>query len=117
MSAAVAATGAKIDLDKIAEGIEFVHNRYTKTRGTPALLKLMCSNCNTFVAFYQKDGRGKLLRLYRDRIHYPIGISSKEHLVCQVCSQVLGTSMIYQLEQRPAFHLKHGSVIHTKVKQ
>lgn len=102
------------NIHEAAQEVKFIQNRFTRSRGQPTLLRLTCALCNSFVALYQKDGKGRLLRLYRDRIHFPKELAEEDQLVCSVCSSVLGTSMIYKQEDRPAFRLKPGSIEQTK---
>lgn len=84
-------------------------DKYRRARGGHSrLLDLSCSKCGTHVAYYQKDGPGILKRMYVDRI-----IDSKvsqKNLECPKCKELLGVSMIYKKENRPAIRLFEGSV-------
>ncbi len=70
---------------------------------------------------YQKDGKGKLLRTYLDRILAPNSLTTllkqcnfaqknkQMQLKCPKCNQTIGLPMIYQPENRPAFRMIYGS--------
>ena len=69
---------------------------------------------------YQKDGSGILKRLYLDRIFAPdklarlqnIGsIKLINNLICENCKNLIVVPIIYEKENRKAFHLKQGSFI------
>ena len=78
------------------------------------ILDICCEHCSTRICFYQKDGPGMLKRMYLDRIE---GLdTSAENLTCPVCARLLGVSMIYEKEQRPAYRLFVGSVTKKIVK-
>ncbi len=52
-------------------------DRYVSTRGGDShFLDLFCSKCNQHFALYQKDGHGRLLRMYLDRIFAAAGARS-----------------------------------------
>ena len=89
--------------------IKLIRNRYTKTRGEPTLYQISCALCKSPVLLYQKDGGGKLLRCYIDRIHYPKELDPKAALTCTRCKSVLATPMVYEPERRDAFRLIPGS--------
>ncbi len=104
---------------------KFKNDAYTRRRGTPAMLMISCAGCNQLVMGYQKDGPGPLLRCYLDRIHYPTDLSSLQHqefdkdafphLVCPSCQVVIGTVMIYEKENRPAYLMRKGFFKRKKV--
>lgn len=87
--------------------------------GRSELLDIFCANCNSYVASYQKDGSGQLLRMYLDRIVGPVDLaglelklrSTKEmqRLQCPSCRSVIGFPMLYEPENRLAFRLSKGS--------
>lgn len=91
---------------------------YMKSRGTPALLLMECANCSGFVMSYQKDGPGPLLRCYLDRILHPEELEKRQYdkfekqsalpLKCPACETVIGSPIIYEKEDRPAYHLRPG---------
>lgn len=73
---------------------------------------------------YQKDGPGRLLRTYSDRILWPpelveaqrnitaANVRSAGSLACSNtgCGKVIGHPMVYEQENRPAFRIVPGSV-------
>lgn len=104
---------------------KFKNDSYTKRRGTPVMLIITCANCNTYVMHYQKDGPGPLLRCYLDRIHHPEDLHNRQHttfnkkttpkLNCNGCSTVIGSPIIYEKENRPAYHMRPGFFAHKKI--
>lgn len=100
-----------------ASEVEFIRNKYTRKRGEPTLLKLSCAECASLICFYQKDGKGRLLRCYRDRIHYPSTAAEGSQLACMGCSKVIGTPMIYEPEKRAAFRLRPGTFSIERIKK
>lgn len=95
-------------------------DKYVNARGGNShFLDLFCSKCNQHLALYQKDGHGRLLRIYLDRIFEPQELSLLQsriddkaempNLKCQKCGTIIGTPMIYEAEKRLAFRLIHGS--------
>ncbi len=84
-------------------------DKYTSAGGGYSrILNISCEHCNTHICFYQKNGPGVLKRTYLDRIE---GCSTAdENLMCPECIRLLGVSMIYDKEQRPAYRLFVGSV-------
>lgn len=101
----------------------FIYDAYTHRRGVPVMLKIQCKNCDVFVMNYQKDGPGKLLRCYLDRIHKPKSLSEKQHepfnprcakfLRCVQCNSTIGVPIIYKLENRPAYKMLEGKFYFT----
>ena len=100
-------------------------DKYVNARGGNShFLDLFCSKCNQHLALYQKDGRGKLLRMYLDRIFAPqelsllqskiAGKGEMPNLKCPRCGALVGTPMVYELERRLAFRLIHGSFVKKK---
>lgn len=97
-------------------------DRYAKTRGGNShFLDIFCSACNSHIALYQKDGPGALFRIYLDRIFAPSALAALQHcdegkkaipnLQCQKCQALIGTPMVYELENRLAFRLARGSFV------
>ena len=86
-----------------------VNDKYRKARGGHSrLLDVSCTKCNTHLFYYQKDGPGILKRTYLDRI---IGSKiGKSSLVCPKCKELLGVSIVYKKENRPAIRLFVGAV-------
>lgn len=103
----------------------YKRDKYASARGgSSKFLSLHCSECNAFVALYQKDGPGRLLRLYLDRIFEPLELTSLQaevrqrsampSLKCPKCGSLLGTPMVYKPEKRLAFRLIRGKVLSHK---
>jgi hypothetical protein len=94
---------------------DFVLNRYTSERGEPKMLQLFCMRCTSYVMTYQKDGPGRLLRTYYDRIVHPVELNefkddkfdlkTADNLDCKQCEATLGVPMIYAPEKRPAIRI------------
>lgn len=104
---------------------KFKKDRYVRSRGGNShFLDLYCSKCANFIALYQKDGPGSLLRLYLDRIFEPQELASLQFknfsknrvpsLRCPKCASLLGTPMVYERENRLAFRLLQGLIIKKK---
>ncbi len=101
--------------DASTESFDFIYDSYTDRRGTPKMLAIFCNYCDARVMHYQKDGPGRLLRCYLDRIHTPEELHNRQydrfntrtspHLKCLSCRAKIGTPMIYRQENRPAYHL------------
>ena len=100
-------------------------DKYVSTRGGNShFLDLFCSKCNQHFALYQKDGHGRLLRMYLDRIFAPQELALLQskmgnkadmpNLKCPKCNALIGTSMLYEAERRLAFRLIHGSFVKKK---
>lgn len=82
---------------------------YRKSRGgNSQVYQIFCSQCEKYLLTYQKDGTGTLLRLYYDRIIMPPK-NTPSNLICENCSNLIGISMIYKPEERPAFRLVRGA--------
>ena len=100
-------------------------DKYVNARGGNShFLDLYCSKCNKYLVLYQKDGHGRLLRMYLDRIFEPqefpllqsrIGSKTEmPNLKCPKCNALIGTPMVYEAERRLAFRLIHGSFVKKK---
>ena len=100
-------------------------DKYVHARGGNShFLDLFCSKCNQHLDLYQKDGHGRLLRIYLDRIFEPQetsllqsrigGKAAIPSLKCSKCGTLIGTPMIYEAEKRLAFRLIRGSFIKKK---
>ncbi len=98
-------------------------DRYVKARGGSSnFLYIECGNCDDPLMVYQKDGPGRLLRTYTDRILWPPELVDKLHdltpdtiktagaLACDNCENTIGVPMIYDAENRPAFRLIPGTI-------
>lgn len=104
-------------MEKI-EKFAFKNDSYAKRRGAPAMLAMHCAKCGVYVMSYQKDGPGPLLRCYLDRIHHPESLEKRQRepfdkktapkLQCENCQSVIGSPIIYEKENRPAYHLRPG---------
>lgn len=89
--------------------IKLKNDKFRKSRGGYSrLLDISCSKCESHLFFYQKDGPGILKRLYKDRI-FEFG-SNENKLSCPNCKKLLGTSFIFEKEDRPAYKLIEGTV-------
>ncbi len=95
-------------------------DKFKKARGGYSrLLELSCNKCKARLCFYQKDGKGQLVRLYLDRMlkaeHYSryreSPLKQIPQLVCLACKEHLGAPMIYEKEQRLAYRLFACAVI------
>ena len=102
------------------------NDRYRKARGgTAKFLDLSCSSCNAWVLLYQKDGPGRVLRLYLNRIFAPPALAQLQdraditetkdmtNLVCPACGTVLGSPLKYD-DGRLAYHLRPGLIAKKK---
>lgn len=97
---------------------KFKSDSYMRSRGAPAMLVMTCAHCNSYVMCYQKDGPGPLIRCYLDRIHHPEILEKRQYeefnkhstpkLECFSCQTVIGSPIIYEKENRPAYHLRPG---------
>lgn len=104
---------------------KFKSDSYAKSRGSPVMLMLSCAQCNNYVMMYQKDGPGPLVRCYLDRIHHPDFLMQRQDepfdkkmapkLECPSCQVVIGSPIIYEKENRPAYHLRPGFFSHKKI--
>lgn len=101
--------------EKSEEKYSFIYNGYTERRGEPKMLEIFCKSCAKPLMMYQKDGPGRLLRCYLDRIHSPKYLKDKQYqdfdtkhspdLTCENCRKSIGVPMIYVLEKRPAYRM------------
>jgi hypothetical protein len=89
--------------------MQLKQDKYKRARGGHSrLLEIACSQCNTHICYYQKDGPGILKRMYLDRIHGPRTTSSQ--LVCSKCKSLLGVKYTYAKEKRLAYRLFVGAI-------
>jgi hypothetical protein len=86
--------------------------------GHARLLEVACGKCGERICFYQKDGPGALKRMYIDRMFIGrVWANGAEfdsradavELECSRCRERVGTRIVYEKEQRFAFHLLEGS--------
>jgi hypothetical protein len=95
------------------DSYNFIYDKYTASRGEPKMLRIFCNSCDKYIMDYQKDGPGRLLRCYLDRIHKPTTLHERQFeqfsvknfpaLKCPKCSKSIGYPMIYERENRPAY--------------
>jgi len=89
---------------------KFKNDKFKKSRGGHSRrLLIYCEKCDAQLVIYQKDGPSILKRLYYDRILAPL-VRSGKTLVCKKCKAILGVSVIYKKEKRPAYRLFAGAV-------
>ncbi len=100
---------------------EIVKDKYTKNRGGSAkLYSIICTKCWLPIFVYQKDGPGKLVRMYLDKFLAPkhfvealkqIKLKNEmQGLKCTNCGELLGVPMLYKKESRLAFRLINNKV-------
>ena len=104
--------------NNISKKYAFKKDRYSKNRGgNSCFFDISCSACDNHIALYQKDGAGKLLRMYIDRIFAPATLAKLQfknskkdlpNLQC-LCGTLIGVPMMYKLENRLAFRMVRGS--------
>lgn len=95
-------------------------DKYLRARGGKARsLNIYCSACGEWILKYQKDGIGKLLRCYLNRILAPDALAALQHdpaitepkdmqnLVCSKCGAVIGSPMKHA-DGRLAFRIMKG---------
>ena len=101
---------------------KFKNDKYVNARGGNShFLNISCAKCGQYLALYQKDGRGSLLRMYLDRIFEPQELAALQFsggdkkdipaFKCPKCGTLIGTPMVYEPERRMAFRLFHGSFV------
>ena len=96
--------------------IKLKKDNYRHSRGgNSKLLNIYCASCGQYLFKYQKDGPGILKRTYIDRISEPAA-ALPENLKCFKCERLLGTKMIYEKEDRPAYRLYVGAVTKSLIK-
>ena len=91
------------------------NDKFKKTReGNSRVLDIRCANCGQHICYYQKDGSGRLFRLYVDRMVdiQPDG----EMLRCSGCQHNLAVQMVYKKENRQAYRIFDKSVTKKMVK-
>jgi hypothetical protein len=89
--------------------MKFKQDNYRRARGgNSRLLDITCSECSNHLFYYQKDGPGIIKRFYLDRI-YPSKVKGKQ-LTCSKCQSLIGVSVIYKKEARPAYAVFAGTI-------
>lgn len=100
--------------------LKMKNDMHRKKRGGRAkIFDVYCSNCDSYILTYQKDGKGRLHRLYLNRILSPENIEKKQHkhyssikdisnLVCDSCNVTLAIPMLHH-DGRFAYRLIQGS--------
>lgn len=101
-------------------------DKYTKARGGSAkFLTIFCGCCQEEIFLYQKDGPGRLFRMYLDKIVAPkeeveklskiTQKSEMKSLKCPKCGSLLAVPMVYIPENRlalrvvgPVHHLENS---------
>ena len=87
---------------------------------------IRCSKCQHPTLLYQKDGSGRLLRMYLDKIHAPDDFADLKHVAtsksdlkglhCPNDQELLAVPMLYKPENRLALRIIRGSIHMEKVK-
>lgn len=96
---------------KQTKTFSFKEDQYKTARGGRSrFLKITCEGCGAFLGIYQKDGPGNLRRMYLDRLHVS-KIGKEKDTMCPACNRVIGTSIVYKKEQRPAIRLYVDAVV------
>lgn len=101
---------------------EVKKDKYTKARGGSAKFNVIsCAKCKSEIFIYQKDGPGRLLRMYLDKFVAPENFVNQLNLIksknqmqglrCPKCGELLGVPMIYEKEDRLAFRLINNKVM------
>lgn len=103
--------------EKSKDHLDFKRDSYSRSRGGGSRwLMISCASCHAPILLYQKDGIGKLRRLYWDRITAPqnqidlvVGTGNCI-LQCPICEVSLANRMIYKPEKRSAWRLIPGRI-------
>lgn len=96
----------------------------TARSGHSNFLNVCCRDCGTHVLTYQKDGVGRLFRLYMDRINEPetlVDLQSRDlseipAIKCISCGKVIAVPYLYKAEQRKAFRICGDSIVKQRLK-
>lgn len=84
------------------------NDKFRKSRGGYSrLLEISCSSCSTKLFNYQKDGPGTIKRTYIDRI---FGDIIGQNLKCKNCNKLIGSLIVYEKENRPAYTIHLGAI-------
>lgn len=87
---------------------------YKRRGGTAQWILLSCGVCKENLALYQKDGPGKLFRLYLDRLTSTsgerpfsnLGKTAINALTCNGCQETIGIPMTYEKDDFPRTALR-----------
>lgn len=98
-------------------------DQYSKSRGgTSKFLFVACGNCENPLMIYQKDGPGRLMRMYADRIVWPPSLVEDQKnfttntirqvgtIACLNCHLAIAHPMVYSPENRPAYRVIPGTL-------
>lgn len=105
--------------DPIKKAYSIIRDKHFKARGSTAkFLEVVCKSCDDPVILYQKDGTGRLLRCYLDRIFEPPKYAELQdkvattddmpNLCCMGCDEAIGVPMRH-IDGRLAFRLRPGA--------
>lgn len=84
------------------DSFKMIKDIHSEDRGGESkILNLFCANCDSYLFSYQKDGPGKLLRCYKDRIRKwgsaeMRTVTKVEKIVCTVCNNDIASLFIYK---------------------
>lgn len=83
---------------------------YRKVKGSHTVL-ICCGYCKTGIALYQKVGKGRLLRMYVERIiQVSVDLSEKPGvLFCPNCNQQLATKVALERKNKEAYVMTRGA--------
>jgi len=82
-----------------------IHDDFRIARGNwSRIYSIRCAACDRLVCYYQKDGGGKLKRLYIDRIFSPTVPVGRKIFRCPVHHE-LGIRVLYAKESRASVRL------------
>ncbi|HHX11032.1 MAG TPA: hypothetical protein GX729_06670 [Firmicutes bacterium] len=83
---------------------------HRKVKGSYTML-VLCGRCKNEIVLYQKVGRGRLLRMYVDRIiRSSVDLSGKPGaLHCPNCNELLATRMALKRKHTEAYVMVRGA--------
>jgi hypothetical protein len=91
--------------------ITLIQDKFRKLKGGLARpLRISCTGCGAYVLTYQKDGIGRLLRLYFDRILVSAAQQQNRPLLCPACGRTIGLPGLHH-SGRMAYRLVPGSFL------
>jgi uncharacterized protein YbaR (Trm112 family) len=82
---------------------------YKKVRGSHLII-VSCGHCKTDLALYQKAGRGRLLRMYVERIiKSAVDLAPRPGaLFCPQCNRQLATRVTLKRKKKEAYIMIRG---------